>query len=201
MTAPSRSPEASKKKKQQKPVSTAAAAAVPASTKPRGRAHIRDRDAPAGEAIAAMRSRGINNPGELLNTFADAEAVLGACRWFDRRSEDKRSQVGPGLLAKVIRDGGMPGYGQQPAVSDCLAGPEIEQQWSAVLAGLEERATLPLLAQHWLTHLHPHAFTEAGWTLGAQRHVIGWLRKYRPAIDQAAGCPVAIESCERGARR
>lgn len=67
-----------------------------------------------------MAERGIDNGPDLLARFADAEAaaeaVLGACRWHDHRKQ--RSKVGPGLLAKKIRDGGMPGFGQQPAHAD-----------------------------------------------------------------------------------
>lgn len=51
-----------------------------------------------------MRARGIANPVELL-TFADTDGILGAIRWFD-----SQHGVGPGLLAKAIRDGGMPDF-------------------------------------------------------------------------------------------
>lgn len=52
-------------------------------------------------AVKAMRERGITNPEELAG-FAEPAAILRACRWFDGRHD-----AGPGLLAKVVRDGGM----------------------------------------------------------------------------------------------
>ncbi len=51
-----------------------------------------------------MVERGIDNPDDLL-CFASADAILGACAWWDDRPGS-----GPGLLATVIRSGGKPGY-------------------------------------------------------------------------------------------
>lgn len=56
----------------------------------------------AAAALEAMRARGIGNGGELL-AFAEPEAILVTCRWWDRQTG-----VGPGLLASKIRAGGIP---------------------------------------------------------------------------------------------
>jgi hypothetical protein len=58
-------------------------------------------DANDVEAIRAMRARGIDNPEDLLE-HADAAAILATCQWWDGRKG-----VGPGLLAKKIREGGV----------------------------------------------------------------------------------------------
>ena len=47
-----------------------------------------------------MRDRGIDNPDELLS-FASAAVILESCEWFDAQKG-----VGPGVLAKAIREGG-----------------------------------------------------------------------------------------------
>lgn len=61
------------------------------------------------DAARAMKARGIDNPSELLE-FATPEAIRGACEWWDRLRG-----VGPGLLAKKIRDGGIIQEEETPA--------------------------------------------------------------------------------------
>lgn len=68
------------------------------------RAQAADEPRVEEDVIKAMRDRGIVNPDE-LTVFASNEAIAGACRWFDGQQN-----AGAGVLAKVIRDGGLPGW-------------------------------------------------------------------------------------------
>lgn len=55
----------------------------------------------AADALREMRARGIDNAPDLLE-HATPEAILTACRHWDTRKD-----VGAGLLAKWIRQGGI----------------------------------------------------------------------------------------------
>ena len=55
------------------------------------------------EAVRAMRERGIDNAEDLLQ-YAPPDRILAACAAWDERKG--RTNVGPGLLAKMVRDGG-----------------------------------------------------------------------------------------------
>ncbi|HWF25208.1 MAG TPA: hypothetical protein VG275_07165 [Solirubrobacteraceae bacterium] len=135
-----------------------------------------------------MRERGISNPEELLRDYADASAILGACRWFD-----SKPNAGPGLLAKAIREGGMPDLAPslEPA---CPGTPELRARWQAAMASIP-LDTPPAV---WLSHVHPHSHDAAGWTLGAEAWVIDWIGRYLPPLRAAAGCPVSVVACEVG---
>lgn len=53
------------------------------------------------QSVALMSNRGIDNPQELL-AFASPERILAACRWWDTKPG-----AGAGVLARVIRQGGI----------------------------------------------------------------------------------------------
>jgi hypothetical protein len=54
------------------------------------------------QAVAALAARGVDNGAHLL-IYATPDEILATCRWFDGRQG-----VGPGLLAKRIRDQDFP---------------------------------------------------------------------------------------------
>lgn len=64
------------------------------------------------DAINALRARNIASPEELM-PFASPQAVLGACRWWDTQKS-----AGTGMLAKVIREGGMPDWRPRRSMLD-----------------------------------------------------------------------------------
>jgi hypothetical protein len=139
-----------------------------------------------------MKNRGINNPEELLR-HAGAPAILGACRWFD-----EKPNAGPGLLAKVIREGGMPEMAPtaEPA---CPCTCELCQEWQLVLVELERVISEDdwiMRYAPWVPLLHPHSRDGQGWTLGAESWVPAWFGERRDGLRKAAGCPVAIVACE-----
>jgi hypothetical protein len=55
-------------------------------------------------AINELRIRGIGEPEQFVSLGADA--IIGACHWFD----DQRGRVGLGVLVNELRAGGKPGY-------------------------------------------------------------------------------------------
>jgi hypothetical protein len=55
-------------------------------------------------AINELRVRGIGEPEQFVSLGADA--IIGACHWFD----DQRGRVGLGVLVNELRAGGKPGY-------------------------------------------------------------------------------------------
>lgn len=59
------------------------------------------RSVTADDAISAMMQRGIDDPESLLE-YAEPEAIVNACGWWDRKQGAK-----PGLLAWKIKQGGV----------------------------------------------------------------------------------------------
>jgi hypothetical protein len=205
--APTREAQPEKKKKKM-PVSSSSAVDVSTLKGSRGPARDAGRAAGAREAggdpIEAMGRRGINNPGDLLGRFADGEAILRTCDWYDELVAERRrrrlSPIGPGLLAKKIREGGVPA---EPTSTGCPHTPELAEQWAPVIARLAvELGSRWGRVEQWIRALHPHAFDSDGWTLGAPQGVAGWLEKLHvlDVLDHAADAPVLLVECRGGKR-
>lgn len=141
-----------------------------------------------------LRSRGIYKPGPLL-AHATPDAIAGAIRWWDEHRE-RDPQMSAGILANVITDGGMPGYGQAPA---CPWTPALAEAWSAVITRLEELSSEDdwiMRYAPWMPVIHPHIFSETtGWTLGAEPWALGWFGYRLKALRKAAGAPIALIAC------
>ncbi|GAC1603198.1 MAG: hypothetical protein NVS3B21_31650 [Acidimicrobiales bacterium] len=60
-------------------------------------------------AIQALRERGILNHDQFA--AIGAEAILGACRWFDAQ----KGRVGQGVLVMELKAGGKPGWQPKPS--------------------------------------------------------------------------------------
>lgn len=153
----------------------------------------------AGELRNELRKRGIIHPLTLLQAASPA-AITGAIRWYDEQPREGSGAIGPGLLANVIRDGGMPGYGVAPAIVPCPCTPELREQWELVIAHLERTVSEDdwvMRYAPWVPLIHPHAFDDAlGWTLAAEAWALSWIgaRRLR-GLREAAGRPVALVTC------
>ena len=140
-----------------------------------------------------MRQRGIDNGAELLDTFATAEAVLGAIRWFDERKTRRGRPIGPGLLAKVIREGGMPNYphvgaGRAPVPRPAPAtlDPRLERDWARVQVELRALVGDTTYAV-WLAGLTPRSLHDGVLELDAPAATAAWIAKrFRVQIERAA---------------
>lgn len=64
------------------------------------------------ELMVKLLDRGVDRPANLVAELPD-DAVDGAIRWYDdQKLAGKR--IGPGLLAKILMEGGRADYGQEP---------------------------------------------------------------------------------------
>jgi hypothetical protein len=123
-----------------------------------------------------MLERDIGNPQELLR-FATPDAILAACEWYDRQS-----RVGPGLLAKVIREGGREPTprltGLAPRASTaCEIETDLAKRWRALVAQIMEQR--PALAA-WLAGSHTHGLSPEGGIVVAVEpgRDLSWLQKH-----------------------
>ena len=152
-----------------------------------------------------LRERGIPNGGALI-TSIDADAILGAIRWYDEQPRHGKGAVGPGLLATVLRDGGMPGYGTA-GTEACARTDELDAEWAIVVARLDELvaqepAGIPMpytFLACWVPLMHPHSHDTGGWTVAARTDTCAWIRS-KPGrmrlLSKVAGAPVRLIECD-----